>query len=81
MCCKSQDISCGMRKIGKWSDHFGTEIALGRGASDCKQYWPDGRLLRCTTWGFSEGLQPLLFDGLRQGHNVGHEVNLMRRER
>jgi hypothetical protein len=31
VCCKSQDISCGMRKIENWSDHFGTEIALRRG--------------------------------------------------
>ncbi len=31
MCCESQDISSGMRKIENWSDQFGTEIALGRG--------------------------------------------------
>jgi len=31
VCGKSQDISCGMRKIENWLDQFGTEIALGRG--------------------------------------------------
>jgi hypothetical protein len=31
MLAKSQDISSGMRKIGNWSDQFGTEIALRQG--------------------------------------------------
>jgi len=31
MCCESQDISSGMRKIENWLDQFGTEIALGYG--------------------------------------------------
>ena len=31
VCCESQDISCGMRKIENWSDQFGIEIALGPG--------------------------------------------------
>ena len=31
VCCESQDISSGMRKIGNWSDQFGTEIALRQG--------------------------------------------------
>jgi hypothetical protein len=31
MCCESQDISSGMRKIENWSDQFGTEIALRQG--------------------------------------------------
>ena len=29
MCWKSQDISCGIREIGKGSDQFGIEIAQG----------------------------------------------------
>jgi hypothetical protein len=31
VCCKSQGISCGIRKIGKREFQFGIEIAQGAG--------------------------------------------------
>jgi hypothetical protein len=74
VCCKSQDISCGMRKIENWSDHFGTEIALwvrtlGSGESRRAGGWLGRNPDSLESYG-----QPLSFDGLSRGKGNGRKA-------
>ena len=80
MCCKSQDISCGMRKIGNWLDYFGTEIALWAGSLESSVSRVTRRLWVPTQQDFLEHGQPLSFDGLSFGDGNGERVHWMGRE-
>lgn len=69
MCWKSQDISSGMRKIGKGSDHFGIEIALTHGTlgSVTRESWVRSRKIISSRW------QPLLFHELSFSFEMGRK--------
>lgn len=64
VCCESQDISCGMRKIENWSDQFGIEIALRLGifAQDYSRVTAERSPWTCHRSG--RGGQLLWFDGV-----------------
>ena len=79
MCCKSQDISCGMRKIGNWLDHFGIEIALWEGGLVSGMSRVTRRLSVPTRQNSLEHGQPLWFDGLTHGGGNGERVHWMGR--
>jgi len=79
VCWKSQDISCGMRKIENWLDQFGTEIALG---------WCNLRSGECLREGSGLGReqgnselcwQPLSFDEVRRSNGNAFETKGWRR--
>jgi hypothetical protein len=80
VCCKSQDISCGMRKIENWSDHFGTQIALRAGISESGLFRVTRELPVWNCQNSLEHWQPLSFEGLSCSNGNSEKVHGRGRE-